>query len=367
MASGSRAKSAKTRFRFPFPFVGQGIAYGRKVMSVLVAFDAPVAKTALTALVPAPFDEVTWLSSRLLVFAHTSFLERAVKSQYGRKGFAGLATDVEQALRAMHAASPILLAFRPVDEEGDTELGPWHAWSSLEAVPARWKETRAALATAKDNDEDASWESALHAQLSADLAALPARKRAKVAASFARAGIEQRASGPDRPPTDLDGKLALWSSLRGTGPNRPHQYWMATGSGENLLDVFTQLGKVGRWGEAADIGIDVLDASATSMDREFWVKRTVLALVRAKRVDEARRRLPLAMKQRLPYEPTFAWIEMLALAARKDDAALVLAHAVEKLQYFALTARQHAAELGGLPKVRRDAKRYATLFREWCT
>ncbi len=140
-----------------FLYVGSGIAAARKTMSCWACFDTAVPESArapLVAGIPAPLAEsITW-DGRVLQFSHDSdSLQWVVRAHYADvvdpdddhevdpelpsgAMWKAFNAELDAWLLRVHAQHPVTLFVKPIDDEYQTEVDDWHAWS-CEQIPTR--------------------------------------------------------------------------------------------------------------------------------------------------------------------------------------------------------------------------------------
>lgn len=373
-SGASKAPASKPRARppsFPFPFFGEGVAAARKARSVFVVFHkAPkkVERASLTQAAPRVFNVVVWHESRVLEVGHVGELQWAVARSYRARGprfeegdatveqWSALSRELERWLRRVHRGHPLHVVVAPSDDEYGTSFGEWHRWSSLERGPlGLWREL-AELASdnalpkqsRKTLRELVAW---VIEQYRRDLAELDAAaQKARISALDAKAkSLLSRCGGlpevkvdaaPPKGPS-RDELFDVWrESVRGHEGDRELRYRVARGDDEaSLYDLATALFDAGCFADAADVCLDALLGPVRYPDH--WHDALILALVRAKRWEQAVVHLPTALMTVPLYSAdrlVVAWILLLERARRVEDAAAVFHGASKHIGYFRLLA-----------------------------
>ena len=226
----------------PFPYVGSGIAAARKTMSCWACFDPPVpvsVRAQLVAGIPAPLAESIAWDGRVLQFGHDSdSLQWVVRAHYAHvvdpdddheadpelpsdAMWKAFNAELDAWLLRVHAQHPVALFVKPIDEEYQTEVDDWHAWS-CEQIPTR------ALPLVTGLGKDRAWLAQYLAQLWHGwaeeqplarqhelLAALPVESRELLDEHDA---LFTPTAAPVAPRTpNVDEAVALWRELAAAG------------------------------------------------------------------------------------------------------------------------------------------------------
>jgi hypothetical protein len=215
--------------------------------------------------------------------------------------------EIDAYLAHVHAASPIAVVIRPIDDEYSTELSPWHAWSCRE-LPRFLPFLAAAL-----SKKAASWylrhacelwrewlaELALDEQKQI-IAALDADARAvlKQHGGVPKPRAPQRKSDPE--PT-LDEQKRAWAAIPRDADAIAafaaafQHLWFVGDDKWELLRFVGALAYDGRSPEHDALLVEVVQRALGSPACEWpdthWRPDLVEALVRLGRVDEARREI----------------------------------------------------------------------------
>lgn len=343
----------------PFPYVGSGIAAARKTMSCWACFEAavPVAARGHVVLgIPAPLAEHIGWDGRVLQFGHDSdSLQWVVRAHYAdvvdpdddHEADPELPSDamwkafnaeLDAWLLGVQVQHPLALFVKPIDDEYQTAVDDWHAWS-CEQIPTRALPLVTALGT------DHAWLAQYLAQLWRTwaeeqplarqeelLSVLPATARELLDehdALFTPTAAPIVPAAP-RSPT-IDETVALWRELAAAGgPFRLEDAFelevvargfAPTGLSSHVHDLNTAK----RHDDLIELGRAVLASGAEFPSN--WYPTLAYALMEERRLDEAEVVIRALIGELESYKPEMLSVVMRYHRARGErDVEAMLYH-----------------------------------------